>query len=79
MKARQQLAHLLIFLAGWVYPGKGPGFCFVRNLFGGWAIINESLIRQSACPELKNGFSWEIWSLPDEYRQDFLKASKKRG
>lgn len=79
MKFKQQLAHLLIYLAARIYPGPGPGFSFVKNLFGGWVIINRSLIRQSPCKDLKNGFQWETWTLPEAYQKDFLAMSKKRG
>jgi len=77
MNIRKQLAHLLIFLAGMIYPGKGPGFSYVKKLFGGWSIINRSLIRQTPCKDLKNGFQWESWALPEEYQKDFSAMSRK--
>ena len=78
MKHREKMAHILMFLASKLHPCH-PGYCFVKMLFGGWFIIDGCLTRQSACPDFKNGITWESWTLPDEFQLDLLYEMFKNG
>jgi len=71
VKFKTKLANILIHLAAKLSPSVNK-HCFVKYLFNGWVIIDSCLIRQSDCkqPGFKNGFSWETWTLPDEYLND---------
>jgi hypothetical protein len=69
---REKIAHVLILLASKLCPHR-PGYCFVKNLFDGCCIIDGCLIRQSVCRELKNGVTWETWTLPEEFWNDLKK------
>lgn len=75
MKTRQQIAHILIYLAAWICPTR-PGYCFVKNLFGGGAIIDGCLIKQSVCTKPIKGIEWETWTLPNEFFEDLMKESE---
>jgi len=81
ISVRRWVAQCLIYLASFVFPGETG--CFVKYLFNGWVIIDGSLIRQTPCPELRHGFKWETWTLPDEFHYDLLKMyksySKRKG
>lgn len=72
MKLREKIAHTLILLASKLHP-RHPGYCFVKTLFGGWFIIDGCLTKQSACPKLKNGITWETRTLPEEFWNDLKK------
>ena len=75
VRARQKIAHLLIWIAAWIHPCR-PGYCFVRNLHSGWAIIDGCLIRQSVCEKPLKGIEWETWTLPEQFWTDLKKESK---
>jgi len=80
IKIRQQIAHLLLWIAAWVYPCR-PGFCFVKNLFDGWVIIDTQLIRQEYFKKdgnFRNGFTWECWTLPEKFQFDLMQKTDRK-